>query len=62
MQVIDSTYNFTQEIQSSTKPYLHVIIYTKTIEDAPQVNNLGDIIYLKRFKVQIKLSLTILVF
>ena len=52
-KVVDQSFNQDQ-YQDGVKRYLHVSIFTKTIEDAPKVGNLGDILYLKRFQVIFK--------
>lgn len=33
------------------KKFIHVFIYSKYIEEAPIINSIGDIIYLRRFDV-----------
>lgn len=49
IKLIDPTFNLQSKHLNKYKPYLHVSIFTKTFEEAPKVENIGDILYLKRF-------------
>ena len=51
-KIIDETFNYKNEnIPTEVNKYLHMNIFTKNFEDAPNIKFIGDIIYLKRFKV-----------
>jgi hypothetical protein len=51
IKVVDPSFNFDLPESDGIKRYLHVSIFTKTFAEAPTIQNIGDIIYLKRFYV-----------
>lgn len=56
LKVIDQSLNCNtllerKEGEKELRKYLHVFIYTKTLELAPSIKCIGDIIYLKRYDV-----------
>lgn len=53
IKIIDSTLNINSPIESDKK-YLHIFLYSKSLNEAPDVLNIGDILYLKFYDVKKK--------
>lgn len=53
LKIIDPTFNGStnKALKDVKKNYIHVFVYSQKLEDAPSVNQIGEIVYLKRFDV-----------
>jgi hypothetical protein len=51
IKIIDSSLNFSTDIPHNKK-YIHIFLYSKTLNEVPDVLNIGDIIYLRFFDVK----------
>jgi len=51
IKIIDEKLNVENVNINSDKKYIHVFIYSNDLSEAPVINSIGDIVYLKRFDV-----------
>lgn len=51
IKIIDETLNCTTANMNNPKKYIHLFLYTKTLATAPDITEIGDIIYAKHFDV-----------
>lgn len=60
LKVIDDSFHLGVNDQAKDKKdkkyYVNVFIYTNKLEDAPTLENIGDIIYLRKFDVYLLIS------
>ena len=50
LKIIDESVNSDSDI--SQKKYIHVFVFNNHLQDAPYIEKIGDIIYLKRYDVK----------
>lgn len=55
IKIIDSTLNFATDIPQNKK-YIHIFLYSKSLNEVPDVLNIGDIIYLRFYDVRQKIK------
>lgn len=51
IKIIDEKLNVDNNSVNDDKKYIHVFVYSNDLAEAPVINSIGDIIYLKRFDV-----------
>lgn len=51
IKIIDPTLNFATDMPQNKK-YIHIFLYSKNLNEVPDVLNIGDIIYLRFYDVR----------
>lgn len=51
IKIIDEKLNIENGSLNHDKKFIHVFVYSNDLSDAPVINSIGDIVYLKRFDV-----------
>jgi len=51
IKIIDESLNYSTPNLSNPKKYIHIFIFSKTLNQSPDITQIGDIIYLKHYDV-----------